>query len=55
MRLRNISASQKTKKQVIKKHVSQVMVRNLEQKEQINKIEEAMNEVMEMGSDDEPH
>ena len=54
MRLRNISASQRNKKQVIKKQVSQVVVRNLEQKEHMNKIEEEMNMEKEMGSDEEP-
>ena len=51
MRLRNISASQRNKK----KHVSQVIIRNLEQKERMNKIEEEMNVEHEMGSDEEPH
>ena len=31
------------------------MVRHMEQKEQMNKIEEEMNVVEEVGSDEEPH
>ena len=47
MRIRPVTATNNSKKKLIKKHISSVMLKNQEQKEQIDQLEQELEQEIE--------